>query len=94
MISYFEFCLALEFLVISEQIGQIPKIQKDDLENFYPIFFTNYVPYSPECSTTGMRQSSICKLKWDLLRTSVTACTINKNTFYAPSGIFFVKTEI
>ena len=34
------------------------------------------------------------KLKWDLLRTSVTACTIDKNAFSAPFGIFYVKTEI
>ena len=33
-----------------------------------------------------MGQFHICKLKWDLLRTSVTACTINKNTFSASFG--------
>ena len=43
---------------------------------------------SPECSATGMGQFPICKLEWDLLRTSVTACTIDENTFSAPSGIF------
>ena len=48
----------------------------------------------PECSATGMGQFLICKLKWDLLRTSVTACTIDKNTFSAPFGIFYVRTEI
>ena len=48
----------------------------------------------PECSTTGMGQFTICKLKWDLLRTSITACTIDKNTFSAPFGIFLVQTEI
>ena len=37
---------------------------------------------------------SICKLKWDMLRTSVTAFTIDKNTFSAPFGIFYVRTEI
>jgi len=47
-----------------------------------------------ECSATGMGQFPICKLKWDLLRTSVIACTIDKNTFSAPFGIFYVKTEI
>ena len=35
----------------------------------------------PECSATGMGQFPICKLKWDLLRTSVTACTIQKIHF-------------
>ena len=49
---------------------------------------------SPESSATGMGQFPICKLKWDLLRTSVTACTIDKNTFSAPFGIFYVRTEI
>ena len=48
----------------------------------------------PECSATGMVQFPICKLKWDLLRTSVTACTIDKNTLSAPFGIFYVQTEI
>ena len=33
-------------------------------------------------------------LKWDLLRISVTACTIDKNKFSAPFGIFYVKTDI
>ena len=37
---------------------------------------------------------SICKLKWDLLRTSVTAYKMDKNTFSAPFGIFYVRTEI
>ena len=41
-----------------------------------------------------MGQFPICKLKWDLLRTSITACTIDKNTFSAPFGIFYVRTEI
>ena len=49
---------------------------------------------SPECSVTGMGQFPICKLKWDLLRTSVTACTIDKNTFSAPYGILYMRTEI
>ena len=35
-----------------------------------------------------------CKLKRDLLRTSVRACTIHKNTFSVPFGFFYVKTEI
>ena len=48
----------------------------------------------PGCSATGMGQFPICKLKWDLLRTSVTACTMNKNTFSAPFGIFYVRTEV
>ena len=42
----------------------------------------------------GMGQFPICKLKWDLLRTSVTACAIDKDTFSAPFGIFYVRTEI
>ena len=37
------------------------------------------------------REFPICKLIWDLLRTSVTACKIDKNTFSAPFGIFYVK---
>ena len=50
--------------------------------------------HGPECSATGMGQFPICKLKWDLLMTSVTACTIDKNTFSAPFGIFYVRMEI
>ena len=50
--------------------------------------------FSPECSATGMELFPICKLKWDLLRTSVKACTIDNNTFSAPFGIFYVRTEI
>ena len=53
-----------------------------------------HITQGPECSATGMGQFPICKLKWDLLRTSVTACTIDKNTFSAPFGIFHVRTEI
>ena len=48
----------------------------------------------PECSATGMGQFPLCKLKWALLRTSVTACTTDKNTFYNPFEIFYVKMEI
>ena len=36
---------------------------------------------SPKCSAMGMGQFPICKLKWDLMRTSVTACTIDKIHF-------------
>ena len=43
----------------------------------------------PECSATGMGQFPICKQKWDLFRISVTACTIDKNTFSALFGIFY-----
>ena len=50
--------------------------------------------HGPECSATGMGQFPICKLKWDLLRTSDTACTIDKDTFSAPFGIFYVRMEI
>ena len=53
-----------------------------------------FILLSPECSAMGMGQFPICKLKWDLLRTSVTACTFDKNTFSAPFGIFYVRTEI
>ena len=42
----------------------------------------------------GMGQFPICKLKWDLLRTWVTAFTIDKDTFSAPFGIFYVRIEI
>ena len=49
---------------------------------------------SPEYFATGMGQFPICKLKWDLLRTSATACIIDENTFSATFGIFYVKTEI
>ena len=49
---------------------------------------------SPESSATGMGQFPICKLKWDFLRTSVTACINDKNVFSAPFGIFYVRTEI
>ena len=31
-----------------------------------------------------MGQFSICKLKWDFLRTSVTPCAIDENTFFCP----------
>ena len=41
-----------------------------------------------------MGQCPICKLKWDLLRTFVTAFTIDKQTFSATFGIFYVRTEI
>ena len=58
------------------------------------IFYIGTTRLSPECSATGMGQYPICKLKWDLLRTSVTACTIDKNTISAPFGIFYVRTEI
>ena len=47
-----------------------------------------------ECSAMGMGQFPICKLKWDLLRTSITVCTVDENTFSAPFGIFYVRTEI
>ena len=35
-------------------------------------------------SAMGMGQFPICKLKWNFLRTSVTACTIDENIFSAP----------
>ena len=63
------------------------------------LVFTNFSNienniYCPECSAAGMGQFLICKQKWDLLRTSVTACTIDENTLSAPFGIFNVRTEI
>jgi len=50
--------------------------------------------FCPESSATGMGQFPICKLKWDFLKTSVTACKNDKNVFSAPFGIFYVRTEI
>ena len=41
-----------------------------------------------------MGQFPMCKLKWDLFRTSVTACTVDKTIFSAPFGIFYVRMEI
>ena len=41
-----------------------------------------------------MGQFPIWKLKWDLLRTSVRAFIIHKNIFFAPFGIFYMRTEI
>ena len=32
--------------------------------------------------------------EWDLLRDSITACTIDENTFSAPFGILYVRKEI
>ena len=52
------------------------------------------IPHGPECSAMGIGQFPICKLKWDLLRTSVIACTIHKSTFSAQFRIFYVKMEI
>ena len=48
----------------------------------------------PESSATGMGQFPICKLKGGLLKSSVTACTIDKNAFSAPFGISYMRTEI
>ena len=56
-------------------------------------YFSNSIQ-CPESSATGMGQFPICKLKWDLLKTSVTACTIDKNAFSAPFGISYMRTEI
>ena len=64
-------------------------------ENFINARFPAFLfRLCPECSATGMGQFPICKLKSDLLRTFVTACTIDRNTFSAPFGIFYVRTEI
>ena len=68
---------------------------KASFENDAPPSVCEYrTPLGPESSATGMGQFPICKLKWDLSRTSVTACTIDKNIFSAPFGIFYVRTEI
>ena len=50
--------------------------------------------HGSECSVTETGQVPICKLKWDLLRISVTACTIDRDTFSAPFGIFSARTKI
>jgi len=39
----------------------------------------------------GMGQYPIGKLKWDFLRTSITAFIIDKNMFSAPFGIFLYE---
>ena len=78
----------------------ITALWKEILENsikkskivFLRLNFSNDT--SPECSAMEMGQFSICKLKWDLLRTSVTACIIERNTFSTPFGIFYVRTEV
>ena len=64
-----------------------------DEGHFNPSFFS-FVGYCSECSATEMGQFPICKLRWDLLRTSVTAGSIHKNTFSASFGIFYLKTQI
>ena len=63
-------------------------------KNQQHVFETSKSRNSPECSATGMGQFPIYKLKWDLLRTSVTACTIGEDTLSAPFGIFYVRTKI
>ena len=64
------------------------------LTEFCKTFWKVTIGSCPECSATGMGQFPICKLKWDLLRTSVIACTIHINIFSAPVGVFYVKLEI
>ena len=52
---------------------------------------------SPECSAKVTGLCFICKWElayWDLLRTSIAAWTIHKNTLSAPFGIFYVQKEI
>ena len=81
-----------------KNIKQIYHRQEKDIGTL--IFLFIKIPYlfqyilCPECSAMGMVQFPICRLKWDLLRTSVTACKIDKNTISAPFGIFYVRTEI
>ena len=59
-----------------------------------PLIARDLSRLSPESSATGMGQFPICKLKWDFLRTSVTAFIIHKNVFSAPFEIFYMRTEI
>ena len=68
-------------------------MSKKDLDNFLE-GMGHERGQVPESSGTGMGQFPIRVLKWDLLRTSVTACTIDRNTFSAPFGIFYIRTEI
>ena len=63
------------------------------LENFW-IYAVIISKLCPEYTLKGMGKFPICKLKWGLLRTPVTACTIDKNTLSALFGIFYVRTEI
>ena len=56
----------------------------------WPSIYTCYafLEQCPECSTTEMGEFPICQLEWDLLRTSIKACTVDKNIFSASFGIF------
>ena len=74
---------------VSEFDFRIGKCQTiDSVRSILLLDKYHFRTYCPECSATGMGQFPICKLKWDLLRTSLTACTIDRNTFSAPFGIF------
>ena len=76
-------------------INCIVVLRQTIIRNFVPTFkIWRKKIHCPKCSATGMGQFPICKLKWDLLRTSVTACTIDENIFSAPFGMFYVRTEI
>ena len=68
-----------------------PLTIQTDLTPKFPLEETSQNRHCPECSATEMGQFPICKMKWDLLRTPVTACTIHKNTFSAPFGIFYMR---
>ena len=46
-----------------------------------------------EYSGTGMGQFSIYKLKWDLLRASITACTIDKKHFLPHLESFMLERK-
>ena len=48
----------------------------------------------PQMLCNGNGAISILQIEMEFLRTSVTACTIDKNIFSAPFGIFYVRTEI
>ena len=58
------------------------------------VFHSSPMYIVPKMLCNGNGAISICKLKWDLLMTSITACTIDECTFSAPFGIFYVRTEI
>ena len=48
---------------------------------------------SPESSTIRNKEFVIWKLKWDLLRTTVTACLTYEHDFFAFFAIFHVQTK-
>ena len=100
---YFSQTTGCELKQASQSLSVTSSSQWSDLlvkVHLFQILFMNLflrfltARHSPECPAMGMGQCPICKLKWDLSRTSVTACRIDKSTFSAPFGISYVKTEI